>query len=299
MYNKEKVQFGCAPINWTNDDLPALGGELTYQQCLSEMALSRFKGSEIGTKYPKDPAILKKALDLRELVICNGWFSSFFTVGKYDETIEAFIKHRDFTYDMGARVIGVGECGVTIHGQEETPLFSNAPKLSHKQYEDLARGLEELGRLAKEKGMSVAFHYHVGTGVQAFEETKKIMDMTDPNLVHLLFDTGHAILAGDQPEEILKQYGHRVRHVHIKDVRSAVYERMKKENLSFLQAVKEGIFTVPGDGDMVDWDSIFRILGENNYEGWIVVEAEQDPAMADPLEYAIKARTFIRTKTGI
>ena len=135
-----KVQFGCAPINWTNDDLPSLGGELTYQQCLSEMALAGYKGSEGGCKYPKDFDVLKKALDLRGLQICNMWFSSFFTTFENERTFAEFEKHMDFTYGLGARVIGVGECGVTVHGQEETPLFSNCPILTEEQMKNLAEG---------------------------------------------------------------------------------------------------------------------------------------------------------------
>lgn len=299
MLNAEKVKLGCAPINWTNDDLPELGGELTFEQCISEMALAGFAGSEIGTKYPTDRSVLKKALDLRNLTICNGWFSSHFTSKPKEETIQAFIEHRDFLYDMGARVVGVGEVGRTIHGNENAPLFSDRPYLTEEQFQALATGLEEIGQLAQEKGMKVAFHYHVGTGIETKAEIDKIMEMTDPNLVHLLFDTGHATVAGENPIEILQQYASRVGHVHVKDVRSEVLEKMQKENLSFLQGIKAGLFTVPGDGDMVNIEKVFELLGESNYEGWIVVEAEQDPHKADPLEYAIKARNFIREKTGL
>ena len=150
-----KVQFGCAPINWTNDDLPSLGGELTYQQCLSEMALAGYKGSEGGCKYPKDFDVLKKALDLRGLQICNMWFSSFFTTFENERTFAEFEKHMDFTYGLGARVIGVGECGVTVHGQEETPLFSNCPILTEEQMKNLAEGLNELGRRAQKQALGL------------------------------------------------------------------------------------------------------------------------------------------------
>lgn len=292
------VQFGCAPINWTNDDLPSLGGELTYQQCLSEMALAGYKGSEGGCKYPKDFDTLKKALDLRDLVICNMWFSSFFTTFENEKTYEAFEKHMDFTYALGARVVGVGECGVTVHGQEGTPLFPNAPVLSDEQMKNLAEGLNELGRRANAKGMKVCFHPHVGTGIQTMEEIDKLMDMTDPNLVYLLFDTGHSTTGGNDAVEIIKKYIDRVGHIHVKDVRRKVFEQVKAENHSFLWGVKNGMFTVPGDGDCVDWDGVFDVIKNSDYEGWIVVEAEQDPAKADPLEYAQKARKFMREKLG-
>lgn len=294
-----KVQFGCAPINWTNDDLPSLGGELTYQQCLSEMALAGYKGSEGGCKYPKDFDVLKKALDLRGLQICNMWFSSFFTTFENDRTYAAFEDHMDFTYGLGARVIGVGECGVTVHGQEETPLFPNSPILTEEQMKNLAEGLNELGRRAQRKGMKVGFHPHVGTGIQSMKEIDRLMELTDPTLVGLLFDTGHSTIAGENPVSILKKYIDRVVHIHVKDVRREVFEQVKSGDHSFLWGVKNGMFTVPGDGNCVNWNAIFSILKESNYEGWIVVEAEQDPAKADPLEYAQKARAFMRKQLGV
>ena len=275
-----KVQFGCAPINWTNDDLPSLGGELTYQQCLSEMALA-----DRSTHRPEKAD--------------HRWFSSFFTTFENDRTYDAFEKHMDFTYGLGARVIGVGECGVTVHGQEETPLFPNSPVLTEEQMKNLAEGLNELGRRAQKKGMKVGFHPHVGTGIQSLEEIDRLMELTDPTLVGLLFDTGHSTIAGEDPVAILKKYIDRVVHIHVKDVRREVFEQVKAGNHSFLWGVKNGMYTVPGDGSCVDWDAIFSILRGSDYEGWIVVEAEQDPAKADPLEYAQKARAFMREQLGV
>lgn len=293
------IKLGCAPINWSNDDLPSLGGELTYQQCLSEMALAGFTGSEGGWKYPKEFDVIKKAIDLRKITICNMWFSTEFTSFNNEETFQRFEQHMEYTYGLGARVVGAGECGVTIHGQEETPLFANTPVLSDEQFKNLAKGLNELGKRAKAKGMKLCFHAHVGTGIETEAEIDRLMEMTDPETVYLLFDTGHLTLTGANPVEVLRKYIKRVGHIHVKDLRKCVYTAMSKENLSFLQGIKRGLFTVPGDGDMVDWESIFAIMKENNYEGWIVVEAEQDPAMADPLEYAIKARQFIGQQLGI
>lgn len=298
MFNKEKVKLGIAPIAWTNDDLPELGGENTFEQCVSEMALAGFTGSEVGNKYPKDPAVLKKALDLRGIQICNAWFSSFLTTKPLQETVDAFIKHRDFLHAMGAKMIGVAEQGHSIQGMADVPVFANKPVFTEEEWEKLARGLEELARLAAEKDMLLSYHHHMGTGVQTLEEVDKLMEMTDPNLVYLLFDSGHFAFSGENPEEALKKHAHRVKHVHLKDVRKEVLEKVKRENLSFLQAVKEGAFTVPGDG-MIDFEPLFKILQEANYEGWFVVEAEQDPAKANPLEYAMKARAYIREKTGL
>lgn len=292
------VKYGCAPINWTNDDLPSLGGELTYQQCLSEMALAGYTGSEGGCKYPKDFDVLKKALEIRGMQICNMWFSSFFTTFENEKTYELFEKHMDFTYGLGARVVGIGECGVTIHGDIHAPLFEKAPVLSAKQFDNLCAGLNELGRRAKQKGMKACFHPHVGTGVQTLQEIDYLMEHTDPELVSLVFDTGHCTVAGEDPVAILGKYISRIGHVHVKDVRGPVLKQVREEGHSFLWGVLNGMFTVPGDGTEVNWDGVFDILKKSDYDGWIVVEAEQDPAKADPLLYAQKARAFMREKLG-
>ncbi len=293
------IQLGCAPINWSNDDLPSLGGELTYQQCLSEIALAGFTGSEGGIKYPKAFDVIKKAIDLRGITICNMWFSTEFTIFKNEDTYERFDKHLDYTYGLGARVVGAGECGITIHGNEEIPLFKNRPILNDEQFENLADGLNELGKRAKDKGMKLCFHPHVGTGIETKAEIDRLMSLTDKETVFLLFDTGHLTLAGENPVEVIQQYINRIGHIHVKDVRRNIFAQVTKNDLSFLQGIKKGLFTVPGDGDMVDWDAIFKIIRDNHYEGWIVVEAEQDPAIADPLEYAIIARKFMGEKLGL
>lgn len=298
MFDKGKVKLGIAPIAWTNDDMPELGGENTFEQCISEMALAGFTGTEIGNKYPRQPEVLKKALDLRGLTVCNAWFSSFLTTKPSDETIHAFIEHRDFLHEVGARVIGVSEQGHSIQGMMDVPILTGKPYFSHEEWERLAEGLDELGKLAKEKDMILTYHHHMGTGVQTLEEIDRLMDMTDPDLVYLLFDTGHLVFADVDAKEVLEKYAKRIKHVHLKDIRNDVWDRVKKEDWSFLKGVKEGVFTVPGDG-MIEFDPLFKILHENDYRGWFVVEAEQDPAKANPLEYGIKARNFIKEKTGL
>ncbi len=297
--DKKRIKLGIAPIAWTNDDLPELGKENTFEQCVSEMALAGFTGSEVGNKYPSDTKILKKALDMRGLKICNAWFSTFFTTGIEETTIKEFIKHRDFLYEMGARVIGCSEQGHSIQGLDKA-IFEEKPVYSQEEWEKLAKGMNKLAILAEEKGMKVSLHHHMGTGVQTPDEIERFMTMTDAK-VYLLFDTGHIYFSeGTQAsvDEIVKKYIKRIVHVHLKDIRLEILEKVKSEKWSFLKAVKEGVFTVPGDG-VIEFDSTFATLAENNYEGWMVVEAEQDPAKANPLAYAIKARTFIKEKTNL
>lgn len=299
MIDKSKIKLACAPINWTNDDAPELGGELTYQQCLSEMALAGFQGSEIGNKYPRDVETLKKALDLRELEICNQWFSCFFTTRPEEFTIEQFIKTRDFLHALGTKVIGVCEVGLSVQGDLSAPLYENTPELTDEHFEKIARGVEKLGALAAEKGMTVAYHHHMGTGIQTLEQYGRLMDMTDPKLVKALLDTGHLAYAGENAVEGFKKFIDRTAHIHLKDVRKPIWDNVGPKRYSYVGSVIEGVFTVPGDGDMVDWDGVFDVIRNSDFEGWIVVEAEQDPHLYDPLEYAQKSRAFIKEKLDV
>ncbi len=298
MLDPKKVKLAIAPIGWTNDDLPDLGGENTFEQCISEMALAGFSGSEIGNKYPQDPAVLKHYLDVRGLQICNAWFSSLFTSEPFDVTKKAFIAHRDRLNALGAKIIGASEQGNSIQGKPLNIFGADKPVYTREQWKAVAEGYNELGRLAKDVGMTLTIHHHMGTGIQTAEEIDTLMSLTDPDLVYLLFDSGHLTFAGIDPLPVLKKYIHRIRHVHLKDVRQNVRAQAEKEGWSFLTAVRAGVFTVPGDGD-VDFSPIFDVLEKESYEGWVVVEAEQDPAKANPFEYALKARRYIREKTGL
>lgn len=298
MFNEDQVKLAIAPIGWTNDDMPELGSEVTFEQCISEMALSGFSGSEVGNKYPRDTEVLKKALSLRGLEIASAWFSSFLTSKPFEETAKAFIVHRDFLHEMGAKVIVVSEQGNSIQGQMDTPLFENKPVNTEEEWKLLLEGLPRLGDLAAEKGMKIVYHHHMGTGVQTATEIDRLMEGTDPEKVSLLYDTGHLVFSGEDHLKVLKKYVDRIHHVHLKDIRMDVVERVHSEKLSFLQAVKAGVFTVPGDG-VIDFKPVFEVLSEADYKGWFVVEAEQDPSIANPFEYAVKARKYIRETAGL
>jgi len=298
MFDNSKVMLGIAPIGWTNDDLPELGAENTFEQCISEIALAGFKGSEIGNKYPKDPILLKAALNLRGISICNAWFSTYFVSKPLEDTVEAFEKQCDFLLSVGAKVIGVSEQGNSVQSLVSIPVFTGKPVFDNKDWKKLIHGLNVLGEIACEKGMTLTYHHHMGTGVQTLDEIDTLMSSTDPELVNLLYDTGHLVFAGCDPVVVARKYIKRIKHIHLKDVRENVLVECKTENLSFLTAVKRGVFTVPGDG-MINFKPIFEIFADSSYNGWMVVEAEQDPGTANPFEYALKARQYIKEKAGI
>jgi len=297
--NKENVKLAIAPIGWTNDDMPELGAENTFQQIVSEMALAGFTGSEVGSKYPRDPAVLKPMLEIRGIQICNAWFSTFFANGDKAKTIDEFINHRDFLHAMGAKVIGCSEQSKSIQGTTRAVL-EEKPHFTEEEWRLTAEGYNELAALAAEKGMQVCLHHHMGTAIQTTAEIDKFMSLTNDD-VYLLFDTGHAYYSeGSQAQmlAILEKYLPRINHVHLKDVRDDVVSQVRSQRLSFLDGVKKGTFTVPGDG-VIDFAPVFKVLDESGYKGWMVVEAEQDPALANPFEYAVKARKYIREHAGL
>lgn len=299
MFDKNKVKLGIAPIAWTNDDMPDLGKENTFEQCVSEMALAGFTGSEVGNKYPKDPEVLKKALELRGVEICNQWFSSFLITKPFEEVEKEFRAQLTFLKAMGAKVIGASEQSHSVQGQMDTPIFGHKYEMNDEEWDTFCTGMNKLGKIAKEEyDIALTFHHHMGTVVQSLAEVDRMMENTDPEYVSLLFDTGHFTYCGEDPLEVVKKYVHRIRHVHLKDIRPEVVEQVKKENMSFLAGVRAGAFTIPGDG-CINYDPIFKVLEDAGYEGYMVVEAEQDPAKANPLEYAIRARKFIAEKTGL
>lgn len=297
----KNIQLGVAPINWTNDDMPELGAENTFEQCVSEMALAGFTGCEVGNKYPRDIATLKKALDLRGLQICNQWNSYELTTKSLAENIQNFTTLLDFLEAMGTKVIGGGETGNSCQGQMDVPVFEGKGMLTtDAEWKKFTSGLNELGKIARDRGMKLAFHHHMGTCIQTIAETDRLLQETDPENVFLNYDCGHFYFAGEDPVAALQKYIGRTAHIHLKDIRPNVLQRVHDEKLSFLTAVKQGVFTVPGDPDgVIDFPSLFKIIKGSNYEGWVVVEAEQDPAVANPLEYAIIARKFINKLSGL
>ena len=295
--NKDNIKLGIAPIAWTNDDMPDLGAENTFRQCVSEMALAGFSGCEVGNKYPKDVKELKKQLDMRGLSIANQWFSSFILTQPMEKVERDFAAQCEFLHAMGAKIIGASEQSFSIQGTD-IPVFEGKYVMNAKEWEKLAAGLNKLGKIAQSYGISLTYHHHMGTVVQTAEETDRLMEMTDPGLFSLLYDTGHLAYCGENVTEVLKKHVGRVKHVHLKDIRPDVVNKVRAERLSFLQGVRAGTFTVPGDG-AIDFAPVFDILDRAGYKGWMIVEAEQDPAAADPLEYALKARKYIAEKAGI
>ena len=298
MFDHSGVKLGIAPIAWTNDDMPDLGAENTFEQCVSEMALAGFSGCEVGNKYPKNPETLQKALKLRGLQICNQWFSSFLLTKPFEEVERDCRAQLAFLKAMGSKRIGFSEQSYSIQGKA-VPIFGEKHVMNDAEWKTLCEGLNRLGKIALEEyGISLTYHHHMGTVVQDAEETERLMSQTDPQYVSLLYDTGHFAYCGVDPLEMVKKYAGRIKHVHLKDIRPQMVEKVRNENLSFLEGVRLGAFTVPGDG-CIDFAPIFEVLEKSGYQGWMLVEAEQDPAKANPLEYAIRARNFIAEKTGL
>jgi len=297
--NMMKIKLGISPIAWTNDDLPELGGGNTFEQCVSEMALAGFAGCEIGNKFPKDPEVLRHYLTLRGLSVCNAWYSTFFAAGRADETLAGFVRHRDFLYAMGAGVIGCSEPSFSIQGLNRT-IFGDKPIFNDAQWRLVHDGYKRLSELAAQRDMRVCMHHHMGTGVQTADEIAAFMRGAGPD-VFLLFDTGHIYCSEwrqDAVDSVIDTYVDRVAHVHLKDVRREVFEEAKAKSRSFLESVRRGLFTVPGDG-AISFGHTFKALDAAGYEGWLVVEAEQDPAAANPFEYALRARKFIKESIGV
>lgn len=288
------VKLGIAPIGWTNDDVPELGGDITFEQCISEMALAGYEGCEVGNKFPSDIATLQKALRLRNLQVCNKWFTFYLTSKPFAVVREEFERQLDFLEAMGATVVNGAEFGNANH-KIGVPVLEEKVVFSEEQWPRFTKGLNELGKIAGDRGIKLAYHHHMGTAVQTIAETERLLESTDPRYVHLCYDCGHFSFAGDDPLIGLNKFKDRVAHVHLKDIRPKVLSRVKEERMGFMDAVVAGVFTVPGDPEgSVDFPSILELLKDFAYDAWLVVEAEQDPAKANPLEYAMMAMDYLK-----
>ena len=289
MENK-KIAWGIAPIGWRNDDIPEIGAENTLSHLLSDIVVAGFEGTEVGGFFP-EPNVLNKELQLRNLKIAGQWFSSFIIRDGVEEVSKAFHKHCEYLKAVNAAVAVVSEQTYSIQGTEKN-VFKEKPYFTDSEWDQLCQGLNELGKIAEEYDLKLVFHHHMGTGVQTLAEIDRLMENTDPNHVHLLYDTGHIYVSDGDYMTLLNKHINRIHHVHFKDMRQAVKEQCEKEGKSFLQSFLAGMFTVPGDG-CIDFTEVYNKLLETNYSGWIVIEAEQDPSVAHPLEYALKARNYI------
>ncbi|MGW3204028.1 myo-inosose-2 dehydratase [Streptomyces sp. NPDC001135] len=293
----DKVKLGVCCTLWWNDDFPTIDADISFGQAVSEMALAGFQGCSIGHKYPSDAAALKAALDLRGLQVSEPWTSTYFTISKMrHKTIAAFEETLAHVKALGGTELVVAEFGASSH-LLPVDVFANRPVFTNAQWDALTSGLDELGKIASSAGMKLSYHHHMGTGVMTRADIDRLMASTDPDLVHLLLDTGHMAFAGDDPLDLARTYADRIGHVHMKSVRPEVVSRVREEGLSFQEGVELGVFTVPGDG-AIDFRPILEVLADADYRGWLVVEAEQDPNKAIPLEYAKKARAYLADVLG-
>ena len=275
------VRIGTNPIGWSNDDLRSLGGDTPLETCLDEAARAGFTGIELGHKFPREPQALKEVLQRHGLDLVSGWYSMALLQRDADAEWAAIEDHRRLLQALGAQVLIVAETSNAIHGDRGIPL-SRRPRLGEQEWPVFTRRLAKLAQRLRDEGMQLVYHHHMGTVIETGEEVHRLM-ATTPEPVHLLLDTGHLTFAGADPAEFASIYRDRISHVHAKDVRLAVMGEAKSKDKSFLDAVVDGVYTVPGDG-MVDYDSVFSCL--EGYDGWVVVEAEQDPAKANPFAYA-------------
>lgn len=299
MFNPQHVKLAVNPIAWTNDDMPEMGQSNTFLQTISEIALAGYAGCELGCQFPRDPIVLTREMNRRNLQLVTGWHSTYLNILPYHEVSLSFLEHQHFLKASGASMIMVSDQSYSIQHKADKGVLADKNYLSSaQQWHQLADGLNRLGKLAHDAGMTMVYHPHMGTTIQTAAEIDRLMAMTDPRYVHLLLDTGHLTFAGENPAEVLTKHLDRILHIHLKDVRSAVREQVRREGLCFLDAVRAGVFTIPGDG-CIDFDPIFSILDAHGYSGWLVVEAEQDPEKANPYDYAVMARHFISKKTGL
>ena len=277
------VKLGIAPIAWSNDDMPELGGETSLEQCLDEASQAGFIGIESGGKFPKTSKELLPKLNNYNLNLCSGWYGGNLRQNSTDEEKQLIRGQLDLFKDCNAPCIVFAEVSGSIQGDPNRKL-STRPQMDNEEWDSFCNKLSEMGKFLEGEGMPLAYHHHMGTVIETHEDTIRLLENTDDS-VKLTLDTGHMLFAQGNSKKILEDFSSRIIHIHCKDIRKNVLDNSLENDLSFRGAFLDGAFTVPGDG-CIDYKPLFDILKVKNYSGWLVVEAEQDPVKANPFEYA-------------
>ncbi|MGI9271854.1 MAG: myo-inosose-2 dehydratase [Woeseiaceae bacterium] len=275
------ISLGINPITWSNDDLQYVGANISLDTCLSETAAAGFDGIELGHKFPRDAATLRPILEKYGLALVSGWYSGQLLERDAKSEVAAMQRHASLLSDMSCDVLIFAEVTGCIHSNIEARL-SQRPRLTANEWAQFGKRMSEVAKAAADHGLKLSYHHHMGTVVQSKADIDALMDATSDD-VYLLLDTGHAFFAGADPVQLAKQYAGRIGHLHCKDIREKPMQRCLNRDGSFLQAVLDGAFTVPGDG-CIDYPGVLAALGD--YSGWAVVEAEQDPSVAPPAKFA-------------
>ncbi len=276
------TRIGVNPIAWSNDDMQELGADITLATCLGEARAAGFEGIELGHKFPRSAAELRPILQDYDIDLIGGWYSAALLKRSAAEEIEAAGAHMKLLKDMGCTIFIMAETTDAVHGERNIPLHQS-PVLGAGQWRQFGAAVSEFAARLRDLGFTPAYHHHMGTVVETRDEIDRFMEVTGENM-ELLLDTGHAMFAGVDPVALARDYAKRITHIHAKDIRLPVKTALERSD-SFLDAVVKGVFTVPGDGD-VDFASVLKAVSKAGYEGWLVVEAEQDPQKASPETYA-------------
>jgi len=285
------VRLGVSPLSWVNEVLDDLGRGTRAETVLTEAAAAGFGGVEMSRVFPRQPAILKALLDRHGLAFVSGWYSGFLADRDIGAELDAVREHATLLREAGATVMVYGECGAMAQDALDIPL---ADRLRLRQGDWAPYGERLTGfadALARDYGLQLAYHHHLMMVAETLDEVRAVMANTGPS-VGLLLDTGHAAAGGFDYARLIEDFAPRINHIHLKDVRSGVMADVRARGLGFNDGVRAGMFTVPGDGD-VDFGPLARFLATGAYSGWLVVEAEQDPAKAPPAETVARARRFV------
>ncbi len=277
------IRWGVSPIAWSNDDMPELGGDTTLDVILTDVSEIGFDGVELGNKFPRDPETLAPIMERHSLAIVGGWYSTNLLTRDAEAEIAAMARHIDLLAAMGSTVFIAAETSNAVHSDRASRL-DTPPRLGANQWEEFGDRLDRIAAHACERGMRFAYHHHLGTVVETVEDLEHFFAATGEH-VGLVLDTGHAIYGGIDPVDIVRSHPDRINHVHCKDVRSGRHAAVLTGGRSFLDGVVDGMFTAPGDGDY-DYAPFFEALAGIGYSGWVVVEAEQDPVVANPRTYS-------------
>ncbi|AYG64455.1 myo-inosose-2 dehydratase [Rhizobium jaguaris] len=290
-----KARLAVSPLSWANDVLEDLGADISLDTCLNDAAANGYAGVELGRKFPREASVLKPLLDKNGLALASGWHSGQLAEKSVGEEMISVAAHAELLKAMGCSVLVYGEVAMMTPGSPLDAPMSHRLLMPEADRAGYSARLTEFGkRLFDTYGLRLAYHHHLMMVAETFEEISAIIGEAGPD-AGLLLDTGHAAAAGFDYAELIERFGDRIVHIHLKDVRKAIRAEVQSKDLSFNEGVRNGMFTIPGDG-VIDFDPVVRFVKDTGYAGWLVVEAEQDPAVAAPKECTARAFEFVQSK---
>lgn len=289
-----EFRLGFAPITWNNEDLGAeLSEPVDYTTILDEVAAAGYAATELGDGFPRDPTVLRNALEQRGLSMPSAWCG----LQVHDQAAAAADNDLEHTRALCDLLAQAGATFVNLAHQGSPETLAQAGRagdrrLSATEWDRIADRVSAAAEVARRAGPQPLFHVHAGTLVESYDDMRELLQRIPSTALKLCWDVGHALYGGIDPVAVVREYPERIAYIHLKDVDGAVLETLRQQQLGFLDGIRRRVFTELGRG-ILDVPGLIGALREIGYDGWLMVE--QDSTWLAPAESARTSRAYLRS----